>query len=460
MAGVRNIGSRLELFVDDWLIDTMTDTSLKLHPPVPAEVVLDFDQPWEGETSWAANVTLDDGRYRLWYRATGPDGTNRTTCYAESPDGIHFERPTLGLHEFGGSKENNIVMGAVHWNACVFKDPNPAAPGSQRYKGFLRGEKLDGRSTIYGYGSPDGIHWELIRDGPILHAPPDDRPVFDSPNVAFWDVNIRKYVAYLRGFTPDCDRVTGPARGGVYRSIRRAESDDFLDWTVPELIDMGGRQTEHLYTNAATLYFRAPHNYMMFPKRLRLGRKFHKEWPFDGLSEGVFMTSRDGIQWDRRFMGPFIRPGLDSRNWNERNMAAGVGVVPTGPGEISIYYVENYRNPTCRLRRGVLRTDGFVSVNAPFCGGEMVTRPFTFAGSELVINYSTSVAGEIRFEMQDEQGRPIAGRTLSESAGIFGDEIARTVRWDNGPDVSALAGRPVRLRAAMREADLYAIRFR
>ncbi len=147
MAGTRDIRSRLELFVDDWLIDTMTDTSLKLHPPVPAEVVLDFDQPWEGQTSWVANVILDDGRYRLWYRATGPEGTNRTTCYAESPDGIHFERPTLGLHEFEGSKENNIVMGAAHWNACVFKDPNPAAPDSQRYKGFLRGEKLDERAT-------------------------------------------------------------------------------------------------------------------------------------------------------------------------------------------------------------------------------------------------------------------------------------------------------------------------
>ena len=90
MADIRNIGTRLELFVDDWLIDTMTNTSLKLHPPAPAEVVLEFERRWEGETSWAANVILDEGRYRLWYRATGPDGTNRTTCYAESPCSLTF----------------------------------------------------------------------------------------------------------------------------------------------------------------------------------------------------------------------------------------------------------------------------------------------------------------------------------------------------------------------------------
>ncbi len=460
MTETRDIGSTLELFVDDWLIDTMTDTSLKLHPPVPAETALDFDKPWEGETSWVANVILDDGRYRLWYRAVGPEGTTRTTCYAESPDGIHFERPSLGLHEFDGSKDNNIVMGTKFWNACVFKDPNPSAPDSQRYKGFLRGEKMDERATIYGFGSPDGIHWEQLQDGPILHAPPDDHPNFDSPNVAFWDVNLGKYVSYLRGFTPAGEDGEGPAQRDTYRSIRRSESDDFLSWTVPELVDMGGREKEHLYTNAATPYFRAPHIYLMFPKRLRLGRKFHENWVADGLSEGVFMTSRDGIHWDRRFMGPFIRPGLDSRNWNERNMAAGVGVVPTGADEISLYYVENYRNPTCRLRRGVLRTDGFVSVNAPFGGGEFVTKPLTFTGSELVINYSTSVAGDVRIEMQDEQGKPIEGRSLSASTKIFGDEIERVVSWGGDSDVSALAGKPVRLRIAMKEADLYSLRFR
>lgn len=459
MPNFLEIGSRLELFVDDFLIDKMEDTKLKLHPPQPAEVALAFDKPWEGETSWVANVTLDDGTYRLWYRAVGAEGDMRTTCYAESHDGINWERPNLGLHEYNGSSNNNIVMGTEYWNACVFKDINPSAPNNSKYKGFLRGAKLDERATIYGFASPDGIHWEQIQKKPILHAPPDEHPNFDSPNVAFWDVNINKYVSFLRGFTPEGEGGDGPAQKKSYRSIRRSESDDFLNWTIPKLIDMGGKEKEHLYTNAATLYFRAPHMYLMFPKRLRLGRKFHENWMADGLSEGVFMSSRDGLHWDRRFMEPFIRPGLDERNWNERNMAAGVGVVPTGPEQISLYYVENYRNPTCRLRRGVLRTDGFVSVNASFGGGEFTTKPFVFSGSTLTINYSTSVAGSVCMEIQNEKGAPIKGYSLSDSSEIFGDEIERVVSWENNSDVSSLSGTPVRLRVAMKEADLYSLRF-
>jgi len=456
-----DIGSRLELFVDDWLIDRLDNTCLKMHNPRPSQVALEFDRPWEGSTSWVANVMREGGRYRLWYRAKDQDGDEALTCYAESDDGVRFERPNLGIHEIGGSSDNNVVLrGTPHWNACVFKDANPSASGSERYKGFLRGPRLDDRATIYAYSSPDGIDWRLMQDTPILHAAPDARPNFDSPNVAFWDPNIDMYVGYLRGFTSESEGGIGPAQRGYYRSIRRAVSDDFLDWNEPELIDMGSRDKEHLYTNAATLYFRAPHIYLMFPKRLRLGRKFFDDWPADGLSEGVFMTSRDGIRWDRRFMEPFIPDGLDPSNWNERNMAVGVGVVPTDPAEISLYYVEHYRHPTCRLRRGVLRTDGFVSVNAPWGGGELVTKPCTFKGGEFVINYSTSVVGDIRVEIQDEHGHPIGGRTLADSTEHFGDEIERVVAWRDGTDVSSLSGRPIRLRFAMNSADLYSMRFR
>ena len=164
------------------------------------------------------------------------------------------------------------------------------------------------------------------------------------------------------------------------------------------------------------------------------------------------MTSRDGIHWDRRFMEAFIRPGLDPNNWNERNMGASVGVVPTGDGEISLYIVENYRHPSVFCRRYALRTDGFVSVNAGWGGGELVTKPLTFEGSRLAINYSTSVAGHVRIQVE-------ADGTSLDSGEIFGDEVERTVEWDGGPDLSALSGKPVRLRISMKEADLYSIRF-
>ena len=198
----------------------------------------------------------------------------------------------------------------------------------------------------------------------------------------------------------------------------------------------------------------------MFPKRFFPERKFHEDWQADGLSESVFMSSRDGIRWDRRFMEAFIPMGTDQDNWTDRNMYKGVGVVPTGPAEMSVYYIEHYRRPSVHLRRGTLRIDGFASVNAPYAGGELVTKPLTFEGRELMINYSTSAAGSLRVEIQDAEGRPIEGYALDDCPETYGDEIERVVRWGDTTDVSSLAGRPVRLRFAMKDADLYSLQFR
>ena len=107
-----------------------------------------------------------------------------------------------------------------------------------------------------------------------------------------------------------------------------------------------------------------------------------------------------------------------------------------------------------------MRTDGFVSAYAPFGGGEVLTKPLTFAGSELVLNYSTSAAGSLRVEVQDAEGRAIEGRTLADCTEIFGDEIERVVSWSGGSDVSDQAGKPVRLRLALEEAHVYSLRFR
>ncbi len=452
MEGLRNINSRLELFVDGWLIEEMNGVSLQMHSPVPQEIALEFNQPWEGSISYDPVVMKEGDRYRLWYRGCGSESTweNQCTAYAESADGVHWERPTLGIFEFNGNRENNIVLQGSEAKAlCVFKDGNPKAPDSERYKAIGVGSPIDKRATLRGFTSPDGVHWETLDQDPILIAPDDPWPMFDSHNVAFWDTQQHRYVAYARGWIPP----------GI-RAIRRSVSDDFRHWSDLEFIDLGNSPTEHLYKNACTQYFRAPHIYLMFPKRFVPDRKFDKDWPANGLSESVFMTSRDGLHWDRRFMEPFVGLGSDPDSWTDRNLYVGVGVVPTGPAEMSIYFMEHYRRPSIRLRRGALRTDGFVSVNAPYAGGEFLTKPLIFKGDRLVLNYATSVAGGLRVEIQDAAGQPIDGYRLSECVEIFGDEIERVVRWENGSDVGSLAGRAVRLRFVMAAADLYAIQFR
>ena len=155
------------------------------------------------------------------------------------------------------------------------------------------------------------------------------------------------------------------------------------------------------------------------------------------------------------FMEGFLRPGLDAGNWTDRNMYIGVGVVPTGPGEMSVYYAEHFKLPTVRIRRGTLRTDGFVSAAAGYSGGELVTRPLTFTGGEMLLNYSTSAVGSIRVELQGVDGRPLDGFRMSDSPELYGDEIERAFPWGNGANLASLAGRRVRLRLAMKDADLF-----
>ena len=444
---VLRIGSRLELFVDDYLIESMGGVTLKLHRPVPREIAIHFDEPWVSQRTSASpqnkfggfvTVFQDGDRFRMYYSTDG--GTPEVACYAESKDGILWTKPSLGLAEFKGSGENNIVfLGPGATVFAPFVDANPAARGDQRYKAFIGRQ-----SKLFGLASPDGIHWRQIREEAVVTQGP-----FDTLNLAFWDATQEQYVCYLRELV------------GGFRHIRRGTSQDFLNWTAARSIDLGDAPREHLYTNATTAYFRAPHIYLAFPMRFVPSRNaVQYNFGTSGVSDGVFMTSRDGVRWDRRFMEAFIRPGLDRDNWTHRNLITAWGILPTGKDELSLYYTEHYRHATARLRRASLRLDGFVSAGAPYRGGELVTKPLAFEGKELVLNYSTSAAGSIRVEILDAGGKPISGHALADCPEIYGDQIERVVSWKQGTDVSQLAGRPIRLRFAMADADLYSLRFR
>jgi hypothetical protein len=449
------LGTQRELFVDDHLIDELSGASLQLHRPVEREVVLRCDRPWEGAVCGYFNVFQDGHKYRMYYRGWDARfATKKLTighpavlCYAESTDGVHWTRPSLGLFEFQGSKDNNIVwIGKGFDNVAVFKDTNPRVPEGQRYKAL-------GGYPLVALVSADGLHWERLQEKPVI-----TKGAFDSQNLAFYDNLRRQYVAYYRGF-----------RQGV-RDILVATSPDFVHWNDDrqQWIVRSAGTDEHLYTSAATPYFRAPQIYVAFPMRYEPTRPM-KEGKNDGMSgvtDAVFMTSRDGVHFDRRFLEAFIRPGLDQGRWITRNNMPAWGLVATkaqdveGQEELSVYWTERYYTPACRLRRGTLRLDGFVSVNAPFAGGQLITKPFTFTGRSLAINYSTSAAGSVVVELQQADGRPIAGHDAGSCPEIFGDAIEHVVTWKNGADVSKYAGQPVRLRFVLKDADLYSIQFK
>jgi hypothetical protein len=331
-------------------------------------------------------------------------------------------------------------VGAGTHNFTPFKDPNPRCSSRARYKALARGLG-EQRKLLFAFESADGIHWSRIQEEPVI-----TKGAFDSQNLAFWDPLREEYREYHRDF-----------RDGV-RDIRTATSPDFLHWSDPVWLEYPDAPTEHLYTNQVQPYFRAPHVFVGFPARYLRDR--------GSLTEGVLMASRDGRTF-HRWQEALIRPGPNPDKWQNRSNSVWLGLIETdsgvagAPPEISLYANEGYYEGTsASIRRYTIRLDGFVSVHAPMAGGEVVTRPLVFDGRELIVNVSTSAAGSLRVEVQDVDGQPLPGLTLADCDEVYGDSIDRPIRWTEPEALETRAGEPVRLRFVLKDADLYAFRFR
>ena len=485
---VIDIGARRELFVDDHLIDAFAGARLRLHRPTPREISFVFDKPWEGNESYYMTVFQDGDRYRMYYRGRNvlydKQGLHLThpevVCYAHSNDGIDWRRPQLGLHEFEGNKQNNILWKGVGvHNFSPFIDGRPSCPPDERYKAVGHGE-----GGLYAFQSADGIHWSKMRDEPVI-----TNGAFDSHNVVFWDAIRREYREYHRDF-----------RNG--RDIRTSTSTNFLKWADSTFLAYGppleaaGRpprdstqdhphgRVSQLYTNNITPYYRAPHLFVGFPTRyidrgwnettktlpnlaFRQLRGAVSKREGSALTDGMFMSSRDGHTF-HVWPESFIRPGLRLKdNWFYGDNYQNWGLVETqseladAPRELSIYVTESaLQGNSVTIRRHTIRIDGFVSVEAPLAGGQFTTKSVRFAGNRLSLNFSTSAVGTIRAAMLDADGDPIPGYTLSDCHRLYGDSLDGVMRWQRGADVGGLAGKAVRIRFELKDADLYSIRFK
>ncbi|GAB4323861.1 MAG: hypothetical protein Kow0059_19280 [Candidatus Sumerlaeia bacterium] len=439
-------------FVDGLYLAELHELDHVLHPPVPQNVALVLDRPWEGPQSGYGTVLRDpaSGEFRLYYRGGGDVTTREVTCVAVSEDGINWRRSELSIVSFDGATTTNIVWTAREFaygeshNFAPFVDTNPACAPDARYKavGIMKGldEQGERRVMLGALASPDGLHWRRLSEEPVLR-----HGAFDSLNTAFWDPTLGRYVCYFR-----------VPRNGL-RSFARATSPDFLNWSAPEELEFRPQQTEHYYTNGITLYPRTPGLYLAFPMRFVPQRTAIGRPPrtIDGTSDAVFLTSRDGRRWTRTFREAFIRPGLNPANWGDAhgNNTPLNGLLETAPDELSIFWFDNCADVPS-IRRGTLRLDGFASLRAGADEGEAITTPLKIEGTRLSLNLATSAVGYVKVECLDAAGRPVPGWQLAECEEIFGDEIERPVVWKGGDVLPAV--RPLRLRFVLRDADLYA----
>lgn len=456
---VNDIGSRLELFIDEYLIDEMQNTQLVLHHPVDEGPVIQFDKPWEGPFCGYCTVIRENDLYRLYYRGlpeAGKDGSNlETTCYAESEDGIHWDKPDLGIYEIMNTRSNNVILAddaPFSHNFSPFLDTNPNAGENEKYKA-LAGTKETG---LFAFTSSDGIHWQRPGDQPVF-----TQGIFDSQNVAFWSTEENTYICYFRTWS-------GEGYSGV-RTVSRTTSQDFINWTAPQKMDFGDTPMEHLYTNQTHPYFRAPHIYIATAARFMPNRQvLSKEEAealnvnpkyFQDCSDVVLLTSRGENKYDRTFMESLIRPGIGLQNWVSRSNYPVLNIVQTSPTEMSIYVNQDYAQPTAHLRRYSMRLDGFSSIQAGYDGGELITKPLKFSGKNLYLNFSTSAAGEISIEIRDIDGMAIQGFTHADCQKLIGNEIKRRVSWNDNKNLDQLIGQPVILHFKMKDADLFSIKF-
>ena len=508
VSDVIKVGSQRELFVDDFLIDRLIGKAeLQMHHPTPKNIVLETNEPWEGNGTNYVTVFKDGTKYRMYYRASHYsylEGKDRPShrdlyCYAESNDGISWEKPELGLFSWNGSKKNNIILDEGNENFAPFLDTNPLCSADAKYKALgVRGRK----HGLYAFKSVDGIRWNLMDTLPVI-----TKGAFDSQNLAFWDAVRGEYRGYHRDFRVkgDVDLINSGAIVG--RDIRTETSPDFLKWTDPMFlnytanVDPGNHNTvsatvkgttnkgypsgrvSELYTNQIIPYYRAPQLLIGFPTRYidrgwtesakvlprydyRQVRAKDSRREGTAVTEGMLMSSRDR---DHFWIWPeaFIRPGLRNRNtWFYGDMYQCWGLVETrseiddAPSEISLYTTERtLQEKGGIIRRYIIRLDGFVSLHAPLAGGEVVTKPITFSGNQLFMNLSTSAAGSVRVEIQNSEGLPLPGFMLADCYEIYGDNLERAVGWKGNPDLTALNGKTVRLRFVIKDADIYSFVF-
>jgi len=337
------LGSRRELFVDNFLIDKLENVRLVLNRPRDEGVVIKFDKPWEGLFCGYATAIKDGDLYRMYYRGRpdgGADGdSGEVCCYAESSDGIHWTKPELDIYEVDGHKINNIVLAheaPVTHNFCPMLDSRPGIPAGERFKAI--GGTMG--SGLTAWKSADGIHWKRMQQEAVITV--ESVPfkyMFDSQNLAFWSAAEEKYLCYFRVVIEGM------------RRIARAESDDFLHWSDPVLMEYrhrgGEAPIEHLYTNQTSPYFRAPHIYLSIAARFMPGRQVLSDEQakaihvnpkyFKDTSDAILMNTRGGNIYERTFLSSYIRPAIGATNWVSRTNYPALNVVQTGPTEMSVY---------------------------------------------------------------------------------------------------------------------------
>jgi len=451
------IGSCKHVFIDDVIIERKQNVRFTVNPPTDAA-------PTNIRTR--GDTPVFDHDEKVWVVQTPGYGSAKgNIALYISEDGLNFEKPSLGIVEQDGSRDNNFVLSHVPCWGRFFKDTNPNAGAEERFKftGWIA------QRGIYLYVSPDGIHWRRNETCMLPF-------VSGGGCETFWDDQRGVYVNLLKR---DGSYSTGedPAYGRSAtlfetREVTKAwpikgvPNPYYEGWPFPAVTgegitvmgpDIFNANKGQVFRTRTRKYPWAPDMYVAF-----LARNARTE----------LAVSRDCIHWHI-----FDRPG-DAAYLPRRLEVAGKsvnldwildGLIRRG-GRIWQYVnTAGRRTPSLRLLQ---RLDGFVSLDAGDQTGIVVTKPVVFEGDRLILNINS--AGLVRVAITNLPGTEMSEYGFGPTSGLakgqagFGiancdpikaDSVRQVVTWNGGPDVSSLAGKVVRLRFEMQNAKLYAFKF-
>lgn len=469
--------SSLYVFPDDTLIaerEHMTHVvgQVRKHPgPVIAP-----DTPTDRYGATFASVVYDaeEGLFKAWYTAQARS-TERWVedplearlspallAYATSSDGVHWEKPNLGIVEVDGSRDNNICD-VVHTDSLVRDDhdPNP----ERRYKRLMYDSSERALHMLF---SAEGLHWTWPTKAAPLFEGWD--VIHDTHSFMGWDEKLGKYVAFLR---PPVS--LDPCRR---RKIGVSMTDDVLDWPPPEIVIEADEHDPHGVDNKGQpvgmdLYqmtaFRYGQGYLGFLNNFdaHLAREFN-----DPLYV-TLASSSDCREWHRHLRSRFLSVGNPGDF--DGGMVYGAAQPVVYGDELYIYYtayprlhagwcpahaaIDPEQRPCIGLAK--LRLDGFAGLYTNPYPGRMVTVPIRVAGSRMLVNNVPDRRndGWLRVEIQDVSGDPIEGFANEDCRPITEEGLRNSVVWTGGRSLAELVGREVRVCIHQWENVLYAFRF-
>ena len=451
--------TQAQLFVDDaWIADSLRVGRVFHQARKYPEPVLRADRPWEEQGVVLYGTVLKrEGRFQMWYLGwtrKSPYGI----CYAESVDGVHWEKPSLGLHEFEGSTENNICLmaGEGGYIDCI-SVIDDAEDAEWPLKAVVW-QRANNRSGLHGVRSKDGRVWEWT-PGSIL-------PNWGDRTNAMARREDGKYVIF--GRPPQMLATHG------CRIVIRTESEDFVHWSEPELILKPDVEDDPRLQFYSATPFRYESLYLGFIERM---------YSSPDKLDSELIHSRDGVQWSRTRTRPrFIEWGPEG-TWDGTWLSMGSAGPIFEESRLWFYYSgrSGAHSVPFPLNHGaiglaVLRPDGFASLQALDTPGWVETPPFEWSGGDLLVNvdprrditaHPSWGKGELRVEVRGESGRPLKGygvedclpMTRNTSRGHGAPVPYEAVQWAEQPrGMKKHKGKRVRLVFHLRDAHLYAFK--